>query len=748
MDKKSVVLSISLLVSGRKETRKCLDSLKPIMEQIPCELILVDTGCEGETKALLEEYTDKIIPFVWCADFSKARNAGLEKSSGEWFLYLDDDEWFEDASEIIQFFQSGEYKKYQSACYKQRNYANYQRTTYMDSYVSRMIKRESNTRFVSSIHEYLAPFKGPTRLFETYVEHFGYVFDTEKEKYAHSKRNVDLLLDMIKKEPMNSRWDIQLLQEYWGMGEVEKTIEIALKGIAKFRKRNQKDTNEIRALGTMYGYLVKAYGRKYDYAMQAKYLKEAFEEQKLTQCAQAYLYWCAAVMHYGQENYEKCVAAFEKYMGIYKKIGANQELIYMQGGLLVGEAFQKRTYEDMVLFGIMASVKIGREDILEEYFYQLGWNDTVMWIHPDLMKIVITHMAETPFRESYVKMAKTMAERPNNIDGVVVILQEAEKEIRTFEEEKGLPEWQEKGEAGICAERERRRQQFNRLVRLFSFVEHAHWYITYLKILQKKESGEQEELLPLFDRLFRQVFDIFNLDTVIWETAEKYHLDLEPFLLRINFDTWRNGVCQWIRYSDTADIQYKEKQVRKWKKNEDIRYDFLFMKIKEGYLLHCEKEQEELLKLEQKLFDFAHAVSGFYRRFYKEETFREHSEMLPQECRMAEKLLEVEEARNMGEEKQVVEKLKQVGSSYQPLNETIKSYARKYGAYVEENAKKAESARKELQSLARALKREVKGFLEEGKYIEAKAVLEQVIQYVPEDMEAQELLKKANLVFH
>ena len=32
--------------------------------------------------------------FKWCDDFAKARNAGLEKCTGEWFMYIDDDEWF------------------------------------------------------------------------------------------------------------------------------------------------------------------------------------------------------------------------------------------------------------------------------------------------------------------------------------------------------------------------------------------------------------------------------------------------------------------------------------------------------------------------------------------------------------------------------------------------------------------------------------------------------------------------------
>ena len=104
MQESNILLSISLLVSGRKETKKCLDSLRPLLDQIPSELILTDTGCDAETRALLEQYTDHILEFEWCKDFSKARNVGLKAARGEWFLYLDDDEWFEDTTEIVDFF--------------------------------------------------------------------------------------------------------------------------------------------------------------------------------------------------------------------------------------------------------------------------------------------------------------------------------------------------------------------------------------------------------------------------------------------------------------------------------------------------------------------------------------------------------------------------------------------------------------------------------------------------------------------
>ena len=69
------LLTISVLISNRPDTvRRCLDSVRPLLEQVSSELVLVDTGCGAQVRGIIEEYTDRIIDFQWCGDFSKARN--------------------------------------------------------------------------------------------------------------------------------------------------------------------------------------------------------------------------------------------------------------------------------------------------------------------------------------------------------------------------------------------------------------------------------------------------------------------------------------------------------------------------------------------------------------------------------------------------------------------------------------------------------------------------------------------------
>ena len=210
------LLSISILVSNRMETiEKCMKSIQPLVTEIPGELIAVDTVGKNTDGSIdiVKKYTDKIYPFAWCNDFAKARNFGLEKCTGEWFMFLDDDEWFEDVSEIVEFFRSGEYKKFQSATYQIRNYTNFEGTEYHTAVLSRMVKRTATLKFEGRIHEGFSELHLPCKDFSSYVHHYGYVYANEEEKLSHIKRNVELLEKELKLTPKHLRYRTQMARE-------------------------------------------------------------------------------------------------------------------------------------------------------------------------------------------------------------------------------------------------------------------------------------------------------------------------------------------------------------------------------------------------------------------------------------------------------------------------------------------------------------------------------------------------------
>ena len=62
MGKENIKLTISVLISGNKENvTRCLQSLNHLMQEVPSELILTDTGCSPEVRDLIENYTDHIL---------------------------------------------------------------------------------------------------------------------------------------------------------------------------------------------------------------------------------------------------------------------------------------------------------------------------------------------------------------------------------------------------------------------------------------------------------------------------------------------------------------------------------------------------------------------------------------------------------------------------------------------------------------------------------------------------------------
>ena len=224
---KDIILTITMLVSNREDTiEKCMKSLVHLREAVSSELIVVDTAGNETCMDIVRQYTDKIIPFKWCDDFSAARNAGVEKAQGQWLMYLDDDEWFESTEELEDFFLSGKYREYCSAAYKVRDYYDLTGTCWEDMDVVRLTKRKEGTRFVRKIHEQFFPLSSPTCYLNDYVHHYGYVFGSQQEESKHSQRNIRLLLEQRKEDPQDPQTTAQLIQEYCVAEEYFSAIEL------------------------------------------------------------------------------------------------------------------------------------------------------------------------------------------------------------------------------------------------------------------------------------------------------------------------------------------------------------------------------------------------------------------------------------------------------------------------------------------------------------------------------------------
>ncbi len=214
----SMLLTIGMIMKNEeKNLPLCLEGIKPILDSLSSELIIVDTGSTDKSVEIAKKYTDDVRYFEWCNDFSAARNVSLQGAKGEWYMFLDADEIFTDVSGIINFFRSGEYKKFNSATYVVRNYKDYEKTEYADFLAPRLTKLLPHTKFEKKIHEGLTTYNYPLKNLENAIcDHFGYVMSDETAK-SKCERNIPLLLEELEKNPDESMTYMQIIEAYKGI---------------------------------------------------------------------------------------------------------------------------------------------------------------------------------------------------------------------------------------------------------------------------------------------------------------------------------------------------------------------------------------------------------------------------------------------------------------------------------------------------------------------------------------------------
>ena len=149
-------LSILIMTPGKRPyVEKCLKSLEELRKNVPSELIITDTGCDDVARNMIERYADRIVNFEWCDDFATARNKGLELATGEWILYLDDDEPVVDPTPWIEFLQSDNSTQYDVVSFIQRHYKDWTEEEYQEQVAQRLYRRLDGMHFEGKIHERL-----------------------------------------------------------------------------------------------------------------------------------------------------------------------------------------------------------------------------------------------------------------------------------------------------------------------------------------------------------------------------------------------------------------------------------------------------------------------------------------------------------------------------------------------------------------------------------------------------------------
>ncbi len=313
-----MLLTIGMIVKNEeKYLRKCLEALQPILKSISSELIIVDTGSTDRTVEIAKEFTDKVFFFEWINDFAAARNFGLEKAQGEWFMAVDADEIFISCEDTIRFFKSGEYKQYNSASFSVRNYSNPDRTgRYLDFFVPRLTKILPETRYKGAVHETLNTHNSPIYLIKDIADHYGYVKQVTGEK---AKRNAEILIKRLETEEESPSLYRELFEAFNSNPETEKQAYDYLEKGIELCKREKKDY-----LLALYHCKMASFILKQDYekvlAVYDEYFSIDKEIKNETRTTDLDIIAFTATSLYMLKKYDEAYEMLNRYFDLYRLI--------------------------------------------------------------------------------------------------------------------------------------------------------------------------------------------------------------------------------------------------------------------------------------------------------------------------------------------------------------------------------------------------------------------------------------------
>lgn len=208
---------------------QCLQSVYNYVD----EIVIVDTGSIDLTKEIAFKFTDKIIDFLWCDDFSSARNFSLSKATNDWVLVLD-------ADEIITSFNEEQVRRL-----VERNYDNVGRIERINAmadpsgekrYIERVNRlfNRNYYHYEGIIHEQIVRNDGlpyETVPVEIIVEHIGYTLETIKrtDKIA---RNITLLERALSQNPEDTYLLYQIGKSHYLAKDFRKAVDFFQRALA------------------------------------------------------------------------------------------------------------------------------------------------------------------------------------------------------------------------------------------------------------------------------------------------------------------------------------------------------------------------------------------------------------------------------------------------------------------------------------------------------------------------------------
>lgn len=420
-------LSICMMVKNEEQNlERCFASLKPLMQTLGSELIVVDTGSDDRSVEVARKYTDKVFLHQWNNDFAAMRNKTIEYSRGEWVLVLDADEEIEDCKDLISFLTSGLSDKYNTASILMKNYCDNLKD-YSIMALPRLYRNDGFFKYQGKIHEQPVA-KGPLYALNCVVRHYGYLATDKELMEKKFERNSKLLMAALADKPEEPSVEIyytfQLGQTYNMHGDSSEADGHFIRAYTLLKDYKLKPKGFL----FIYAQVVRAFVNQKNLTAAEKVCLEGIKEEK----NYIDLYFFLAKIEAALKKYDAAIEYYSKYLELvqgysssYLKLGGVSEVftlgksceahidlacIYLELERYgdVAECLDKVSLQDNpnrvldVYFNLFLRTKQFSKlrTIYEEQVLELG-QETV-----DLLIGLLENYRDTLTREDYINLLK------------------------------------------------------------------------------------------------------------------------------------------------------------------------------------------------------------------------------------------------------------------------------------------------------------------------------------------------------
>ncbi|EOT39973.1 glycosyltransferase [Enterococcus columbae] len=686
------LLSISLLVSNNIQTiEKCMESIRPLLEQVPSELIIVDTVGEEKSDgslAIAREYADKIVHFEWCDDFAAARNAGLRECQGQWFMYFDDDEYFDNVTALIDFFSDeSKYNYYRAVEIQGRDYIDYTGNKYNLRKSLRLFRLVEGATFQGKIHEYFVPTTVPMYETSVFVHHFGYVHVLDK-----TNRNESLLEKEVEKDCLNFAAWLQMIIALPG-SQLIKKIQLSEQALVAFDSQQFSDLAffQQKALIDIIVFLAEFYQKsgnipqstvvleKYHYLLKKNQFFEGLETyirfiNQLTLCnyskAIDYFIRIQEIIQYYQKNMQEY---FEIYTPMHMEYLSKESLKYCFKLLI---ATLESSYNYALLCSIYKKIDFKLIDYLEQ--------KTIL----SFIKASISEKNQGVF----LSLHKLCVEKNIEIE-FIQLCQTIQFDLKK-EEKLQLSKWLSEIQSESCY-----------FVYQKYKINNKACFEKLKATVQNYEPGIEEYLITLIQKEISPYY--------ILKTANQNELDTFCYFIDRYFSQDFHSKNQFI-FSLAETMQ------------DTVVGNYLVYQLLKLIVLNPSTTTNELNQYVDSYLNYGQQL---VIQLYNEKVFIEETMLLPAEYHW---LALLEQALQCKENQQYIEYIQLLKEGLMIYPES-KELVNKLLASAEQDLRKQQSIEDELSRLASRVKQDILKLISEGNLTEAKVLYQELVEITPND---------------